>query len=183
MLDGVPVAAVLLRLAPSDERSLINRIKTLSPAVQDRGIALLLDGHPDLVARSGADGAHLPGLARFLEAIETLKPERITGCGGLPTRHDAMEAGERGADYVMFGDLVEGRRPPFTAVLEKVRWWTEIFEIPCVATAESIDEVGELAAAGADFVAVGDFIWADRTNAQSALAAAAKRLAAPEPVT
>lgn len=182
VLDGVSVAAVLLRLAPSDQRTSINRIKLIAPAVQDRGVALLLDGNPDLVARSGADGAHLAGLERFLEAAEALKPGRIAGCGNLSARHDAMEAGERGADYVMFGDAIEGRRPPFPAVVERVQWWTEIFEIPCVAMAETPDEVGALAAAGADFVAVGDFIWADRTAARSVLLAAAARLVTPEPV-
>jgi thiamine-phosphate pyrophosphorylase len=182
MLQAVNVAAVLLRLESSDERTLLNRIKTIAPAVQDRGVALLLEGHPHLVARGGADGAHLSSLGDFLNAAETLKPERIAGCGGLPTRHDAMEAGERGADYVMFGDPVEGLRPPFDAVVEKVRWWTEIFEIPCVALAESPDEVGALAAAGADFVALGDFIWTGTTEAVTALTAAAAQLAAPEPV-
>ena len=57
------VAAVLLCLAEGDERTQINRAKTLSPAVQDKGAALLLDGHADLVARAGADGAHLTGIA------------------------------------------------------------------------------------------------------------------------
>ena len=47
------------------------------------------------------------------------------------------------------------------AILERVGWWAEVFEIPCVALAASLDEVGALAAAGADFVAVGDFIWTD----------------------
>src|SRR5665811_2082245 len=70
------VAAVLLRLAEGDERTQINRAKTLSPAVQDKGAALLLDGHADLVARAGADGAHLTGIAAVsythLRAHETV---------------------------------------------------------------------------------------------------------------
>lgn len=176
LLDDVSVAAVLLRLAAADERTLINRIKTIAPAVQNRDVALLLEGHPNLVARGGADGAHLEGLERYSEAAEALKPGRIAGCGGLSTRHDAMVAGERGADYVMFGDAIEGRRPPFAAVVERVQWWTEIFEIPCVAMADNSDEVGALAAAGADFVAVGGSIWSDRAAAAAALAAAAARL-------
>ncbi|HEY4819975.1 MAG TPA: thiamine phosphate synthase, partial [Xanthobacteraceae bacterium] len=55
------IAAVLLRLAAADERTLINRIKEIAPAVQEHGAALLLDGRPELVARSGADGVHLTG--------------------------------------------------------------------------------------------------------------------------
>ncbi len=44
-LASADVAAVLLRLADGDERSLINRIKTVAPAVQDKGAALIVDGH------------------------------------------------------------------------------------------------------------------------------------------
>ena len=84
--------------------------------VQDKGAALLIDGHAELVARAGADGAHLTGIAAFSEALERLKPERIAGVGGLASRHDAMVAAERGADYVMFGEPdASGERPGFRA--------------------------------------------------------------------
>ena len=73
-----------------------------------------------------------------------------------------MLAGESGADYVMFGEPdADGRRPSFDAMLERVAWWAEMLEIPCVAYAASLDEVEPLAAAGADFIAVGDFVWRD----------------------
>src|SRR6202158_5055603 len=98
------VAAVLLRLAEADERTQINRAKALGAVVQDKGAALLLDGHADLVARAGADGAHLTGIAEFTAALEQLKPERIAGVGGLVTRHDAMSAGEAGGEGERFGE-------------------------------------------------------------------------------
>src|SRR5580704_8174516 len=74
LLAGADVAAVLLRLKPADPRSMISRIKALAPVVQDRGTALLLDGHAELVARTGADGAHLTGIEALQEALPTLKP-------------------------------------------------------------------------------------------------------------
>ena len=173
------VAAVLLRLAQADERSLINRAKTLCPPVQDKGAALLLDGHADLVARAGADGAHLTGLSAFSEALERLKPDRIAGCSGLHSLHDAMLAAEAGADYVMFGEPDEaGMRPAFAAVEDRVAWWAEVFEIPCVAYAAAPEEVAPLAKAGADFVALGDWLWREP---QAAIAAAARDLKLPEP--
>src|SRR5260370_26406185 len=63
LLAGADVAAVLVRLKPTDQRTMISRVKTLAPAIQDSGAALLLDAHVELVARAGPDGAHLPGLA------------------------------------------------------------------------------------------------------------------------
>jgi thiamine-phosphate pyrophosphorylase len=175
------VAAVLLRLAPADERSLINRAKALGATVQDKGAALLIDGHAELVARAGCDGAHLTGLAAFTAALEQLKPERIAGVGGLQSRHDAMLAAEQGADYVMFGEPDEsGQRPGFDAVAERVAWWAEVFEMPCVGYAASPEEVKSLVKAGADFVALGDWLWHDP---QSLVAAAARDLTLPEPAS
>jgi thiamine-phosphate pyrophosphorylase len=175
------VAAVLLRLADADERTQINRAKALAPVVQDKDAALLLGGHAELVARAGADGAHLTGIAAFTEALAQLKPERIAGVGGLATRHDAMSAAEQGADYVMFGEPgVAGERPSFDAIAERVAWWAEVFEAPCVGYAASIDEVAPLVQAGADFVALGDWLWRDEQAIAETVARAAGYLRLPE---
>jgi thiamine-phosphate pyrophosphorylase len=170
VLAADDVAAVLVRLAPTDQRTMIARIKALAPAIQNSGTALLIDGPVELVARAGADGAHLAGIEAMQDALPTLKPDRIAGVGGLTTRHDSMAAGEAGADYVLFGEPdASGRRPSNDAISERLQWWAELFEPPCVGFAASIAEAGEFAAAGADFVLVGDFIWTDPRGAAAAL--------------
>ena len=180
-LDAADVVAVLLRLAAADERTQINRAKALASVVQDKGAALLLDGLPDIAAHAGADGAHLSGIEALEAARATLKPARIAGCGGLATRHDAMVAAEAGADYVMFGEPNDERhRPSLEAVVDRVTWWAEVFEIPCVAFAGSIDEVEPLAAAGADFVAVGEWIFEAADGPAATIKDAARRLAVVE---
>jgi thiamine-phosphate pyrophosphorylase len=182
-IEAGDVAAVLLRLEAAAERDLINRVKSLAPVVQSTGTALVLDGQPDIAARAGADGAHLTGAAAFIAAVESLKPARIAGCGGLKTRDDAMQAGERGADYVMFGETdTRGGRPSFEAIVERIEWWSELFTIPCVGFAAGLHEIGPLVAAGADFVAVGDGIWSDPRGPAAAVAEAAEKLFAPETV-
>jgi len=181
MLAAADVAAVLLRLAASDERTQLNTIKTLAPVIQGRGTALVLHGQPELVARAGADGAHLTGLDDFTAALPLLKPDRIAGCGGLATRHDAMLVAETGADYVMFGEPdADGRRPSFDAIVERVEWWAEVFEVPCVGYAADLDEIAALAMAGADFVAVGPFVFAHPRGPATALQTAADRLSVSE---
>jgi thiamine-phosphate pyrophosphorylase len=171
LLAAADIAAVLVRLKPTDPRGMISRVKTLAPGIQNGGAALLLEGHADLVARSGADGAHLTGIAALEEALPGLKPDRIAGIGGLATRHDSMAAGELGADYVLFGEPdAEGQRPSCEAIAERLQWWAELFEPPCVGFAASREEAYEFAAAGADFVLAGDFIWADPRGAAAALA-------------
>jgi thiamine-phosphate pyrophosphorylase len=177
-LNGAEIAAVLLRLAGGEERELIARIESLRILIQSNGAALLLDGHPGLVAPTQADGAHLTGADALKTAAAALKPNYIAGCGGLASRHDAMLAGETGADYVMFGEPdAQGRRPRFDAVLERVSWWAEVMTIPCVGSAARLDEIAPLAAAGAEFVAVGDDIW--RGEMRAAVDALNR---APEPV-
>jgi thiamine-phosphate pyrophosphorylase len=170
LLAAADVAAVQLRLRLADQRSMIARIKALAPAVQNAGAALLLDGHVELVARAGADGAHLTSLAALEEALPSLKPGRIAGCGGLVTRHDSMAAGELGADYVLFGEPdAAGERPSTEAIAERLGWWDELFEPPCVGFAASREEASAFAAAGADFVLVGGIIWADPRGPEAAL--------------
>jgi thiamine-phosphate pyrophosphorylase len=170
LLAGVDIAAVLLRLKPSDPRGMISRIKALAPGVQDSGAALLIEGNVELVARAGADGAHLAGIDALQEALPTLKPDRIAGVGGLGTRHDSMTAGEVGADYVLFGEPdARGQRPSADAIAERLQWWAELFEPPCVGFAATFDEATQFAAAGADFVLVGDLIWDDPRGPGAAL--------------
>jgi thiamine-phosphate pyrophosphorylase len=177
LLAAADVAAVLVRLRQIDQRTMISRIKALAPAIQDAGAALLLDGHVELVARAGADGAHLGGIAALEDALPSLKPDRIAGVGGLATRHDSMAAGELGADYVLFGEPdPRGQRPSLDAVAERLQWWDELFEPPCVGFAASPEEAQAFAAAGADFVLVGDFVWADPRGAQAALVEAGQAI-------
>src|SRR5437868_12577351 len=175
LLAAADLAAVLVRLKMADQRSMISRVKALAGPIQNAGAALLLDGqvldgHVELVARAGADGAHLRGIEALQEALPTLKPDRIAGVGGLATRHDSMTSGELGADYVLFGEPdARGQRPSVEAIAERLQWWDELFEPPCAGFAASREEARAFAAAGADFVLVGDFIWADPRGAQAAL--------------
>lgn len=170
LLAAVDVAAVLVRLKETDQRTMISRIKALAPIVQNAGAALLVDGHPEIVARGGADGAHLAGIAALEEAMPSLKPDRIAGVGGLETRHESMNAGEMGADYVLFGEPdAKGERPSAQAIAERLDWWAELFEPPCVGFAMSFEEAHDFAASGADFVLVGDLVWADLRGPKAAL--------------
>lgn len=165
-LGAGDVASALARLAPAaDARRVVVPLMEIAAA---RDVALLIEHDARLAARLGADGVHVEA-GQVAEAVESLKSQRIVGAGGLKLRDDAMAAGEAAADYVMFGE--PGVSPSFEATLERVRWWAEIFETPCVACAASLDEVGPLAAAGADFVALGDAIWKAASAAEAVRAA------------
>ena len=184
MFRAADVAAVLIRLGDADERGVINRVKAAAPGVQSAGAALLVEGRSGIVARSGADGAHVVGPDALRAALQTLKPNFVVGAGGLHSRHDAMVAAEAGADYVMFGEPdAAGRHPSRDAVIDRVAWWAEVFEIPCVGYAIALEDIDALAAAGADFVAVGDALFEDPRGPNAAAAEAAARLALTEITT
>ena len=177
LLAAADIAAVLMRLAQTDDRGNINRVKALAANIQKTGAALLLEGHVELVARAGADGAHVSGIGPMNDALEQLKPERIVGVGGLHSRHDSMLAGEAGADYLLFGEVdADGYRPSTEAIAERLEWWAEVFEPPCVGYAQTADEAELFASVGADFIMVGDAVWLDTRGPKAALMDVVERL-------
>jgi thiamine-phosphate pyrophosphorylase len=150
------------------ERVAKDIVKAIAPVVQDRGTALLVED-PRLAAHAGADGVHVAGAGEDLAAaLDSLKPERIVGAGTLADRDAAMEAGERGVDYLMFGDRDETPE----ATLDKVAWWVEIFNVPCVGLAHRLDEVEALARTGVEFVGLGEAFWENPGGIAQAVAKA-----------
>lgn len=186
-MAGGDVAAILLRLAPGDDRSRIERVKRLAGPVQGNNVALIVEDNALIASRGGADGVHLTGgPAAIAEARSSLKTERIIGAGGLRARHDAMDVGEAGVDYVMFGEpRPDGSMPPLPAVIERAGWWAEIFETPCVAYAPDAEAIEPLVETGAEFVALGAWAFAEGQDiralveaANAAMSACAARKAA-----
>ena len=168
------VAAVILRLANGDERGLVNVIKRVAPSVQEHGAALVVACRgfagdlTSIAARGGADGVHVdkPAQRALRDLRERLNGGRILGAGGLlDSRHAAMEAGEAGIDYLMFGGLYpDGGAPDPERVLAQAEWWAEIFETPCIAVATAVEDVAALAATGAEFVGLESALWLDKPD-------------------
>ena len=180
-LSAGDVASALVRIAPGSEGEAKRIAQRLVELAAPREVATLVQDDARLAARVGADGAHVTsGGQQLADALSSLHPERIVGAGGLRTRDDAMNAGEVGVDYVMFGEpRRDGYTPPLAETLERVAWWAEIFETACVGYAETLDAVRALREAGADFVALGDVVW----GAPSAADAVARAQALLAPAT
>lgn len=178
-LDAGDVACVLIRAAAPDEGSLKALIKALAPLVQARGAACLVEDNARVAPRAGADGVHVTGFGpAFLEAVAASHPDRIAGIGAIEGRDAAMEAGEAGADYLMFGG--PGQRETFEEVLERVEWWANIFNVPCVGYARDPADAGALAKAGAEFIALCDGVW-EAPHVIANTIAAVQRAIAPLP--
>lgn len=177
--NSADVAAIILHTGHnSNDKKIISRIRDISAAFQNTDVALMLEGHAELAAKTDIDGAHLSSCEALKLAIPLLKPRRIAGAGGLVSRHDAMTAGEAGADYVLFGDRKAGeKQPAFEPIIERISWWAEIFEVPCVGYAASLNEIEKIAQAGADFIALGDVVWKAEDKPAEAISKASKCLA------
>lgn len=170
------IACVLLRTEARDESERKKIIRALAPIAQRLDAACLVADDPQLALRADADGVHIEADgASFEDAIRSLHPGRIVGAGGLTTRDAAMAAGEAGVDYLMFGG--PGGAEPHDAIVERVAWWADIFNVPCVGYAHELAGIADLVHAGADFIALGDAVFADPRGAVVALREAAFVLA------
>lgn len=148
------VAAIILA---TDENALPEpaHLRALAAPAQQRDAAVLVTDAEALVEQAGLDGVHVRTAtpAPLKNALSALKPASIVGAGGLMERHTTMEAGESGADYVLFGALAPTPEDA-ASIRTMIEWWAELCEVPCVGVATSLDEVEELALLGADFVAL-----------------------------
>jgi thiamine-phosphate pyrophosphorylase len=182
-LEAPAVAAVMLWLAKDDEALWRQTCEVLVPHAHARGLPLLVAGSMKQTGTLPADGLHMEAETDEIAAAHrTLGGKRMLGVGGLGDRHHAMLAGEAGADYVFFGsaDPAQTKPMPFLQAVSLVEWWSEMFQIPCVAPASEFDEAARLAGAGADFVAVRDLVWNDSRGPGAAIEDLAQAIASVE---
>ena len=153
------VASVLVRLAAGAEQKRV--VPPLFEIAAAHETALLLEGDARLAARLGADGVHVDG-ADVADAVASFK-SRTHRRGGAAEAARRRDVGRRGGRRLR--DVRRAgarRRTPLATTLERVSWWAEIFETPCVAYAARLEDVAPLAEAGADFIALDDAVWDGR---------------------
>ncbi len=176
VLDDHEIACLRLALASQDEDRLARAADAVREIAHAREIAVVIDTHVALAERLGLDGVHLlDGARNVRNARKALGQDAIVGAFCGTSRHDGMNAGEAGADYVAFGpvgttSLGDGVR----AEHDLFAWWSEMIEVPVVAEGHlSPETIADLANV-TDFFAVGEEIWREE-DASTALG----RLLAP----
>jgi thiamine-phosphate pyrophosphorylase len=197
-LSGGDVAALLL---PTPHSGAIDTAlaESLIRRAQRQNVAVLIENDLVLVKALNADGVHLTtGAAAVRNARAQLGDSGIVGVYCGLSRHDAMLAGENGADYVAFGaDLskrdvpeIGDQAPPEggaeDAFFDTISWWSELMEPPVVAWLDASlnDSHGgddwaslnqsaavRLARVGVDFLAVGSAVWGHADGPMAAVAA------------
>jgi thiamine-phosphate pyrophosphorylase len=162
-LGGGDVAALQIRLKDCDRAETRRLARPLIETAQRAGVAAIMNDDPELAAELGCDGVHIGQTDGTVKAARALMGrDRTVGVTCHDSRHLAMVAGEAGADYVAFGAFFPTltKVPPSRAEPDILTWWSELFELPCVAIGGiTVDNAKPLIEAGADFLAVSGGVW------------------------
>ncbi|SIS71711.1 thiamine-phosphate pyrophosphorylase [Roseivivax lentus] len=176
VLDAHAVACLRLSLATRDEDTLLRAADAVREVAHAHDVALVIDTHIVLAERLGLDGVHFPDGGRSVRAArKELGPDAIVGAFCGTSRHDGMNAGEAGADYVAFGPVAEtALGDGSVAERELFEWWSQMIELPVVAEGGLTEAVIRDLAPVVDFFSVGEEIWRteDPAGALGALIAA-----------
>nr|WP_070960494.1 thiamine phosphate synthase [Hyphomonas sp. Mor2] len=176
-IQGGDVASLQIRLKKGDEidlaatRAVAQAVKRICTAEH---IALFINDSPQLARALEVDGVHL-GMndMDIAEARELIGPDMIIGATCKNSKHQAMIAGEAGADYVAFGAFhpTQTKSDTTPADPEILTWCQMFLTLPCVAIGGiTLTNAAPLLAAGADFLAVSSGVWDHHDGPAAAVA-------------
>lgn len=177
LLDEVIASGVVsvfqLRLKDIQNRDIVLAGKKIVPKLQEAGIAVIINDNARIAKDLHADGVHLgQSDGSVSEARALLGRDATIGVTCHNSRHLAMEAAEKGADYVAFGAFfpTQTKEISHNAEPEILTWWQDLMEIPCVAIGGiNALNAAPLAKAGADFIAVSSCVWQSPKGVKAAL--------------
>jgi thiamine-phosphate pyrophosphorylase len=162
-LDAGNVACVQLRLKNVTRDDILKAAEILAPVAQSRDVAFLMNDFPDLAAESGCDGVHVGQEdTDYMEARRIVGKDAIVGVTCHSSKHLAMEAADKGADYVAFGAFYATTTKPAKggASPDILEDWSQTTNVPCVAIGGITPaNCAPLVKAGADFLAVVSAVW------------------------
>lgn len=175
-LSGGDVASVLIDPAGRGDAAFQAFAERLAPLAQDAGAAAIIVDDTRCAGRVKADGLHVTGgdIEALGEAMARFAPRQIVGASGFATRHEALEAGERMPDYILFGviggDTADG---PDADDLALASWWADIVELPAIlAGGSAMDRLEEAARSGAEFILLSRAVFGVTGQEATAVAAA-----------
>jgi thiamine-phosphate pyrophosphorylase len=162
-LDGGDVASLQLRLKQVSDDEILRASEILMPVTRSADVAFILNDRPDLAAKMGADGVHIGQEdGSYEEARTVMGTDHIVGVTCHNSRHLAIEAADKGADYVAFGAFfsTQTKEPKTFADVALLRWWADTMVVPSVAIGGiTLENAESLIAASADFLAVSASVW------------------------
>lgn len=154
-LSGGDIASVILLKGAMSEGAFLGHATVMTAVVQAAGAAFIVEADSQAMGRAGADGLFLStDRSAVADAVARFSPKRIVGCGNIKNRHQAMEAGEAGADFVFIGKTDGDIRPEaHPKNLKLGGWCAEVMQISVIAMGgNDVESVIEVAQSGVEFV-------------------------------
>ena len=174
VLRAGDVASVIFWPDQLEETAFQKQIEPYASASQQLGTAVVVAKFSRVAGRIGADGLMLGAdIAEVQSGVEKFAPTMMVGTSNVKNRHSALVLGEARPDFIMFGKPGGDIRPePHPKNLDLGRWWAQMVEIPCIVMGgRDLNSVIDVARSGAEFVALGDAIFAPELDATTELSA------------
>ncbi|MBL4905814.1 MAG: thiamine phosphate synthase [Sneathiella sp.] len=172
-LSGGDIACFQLRLKDQSDEIIKKATERLMPLAQAHDVAFLLNDSPLLASELGVDGVHIGQEdMSYKETRALVGEEAIVGVTCHDSRHLAMEAAERGANYVAFGAFypTSTKETKTRATTDILEWCNDLIETPCVAIGGiTVDNAAPLIKSGADFLAVSGGVWNNSNGPEQAV--------------
>lgn len=167
----VPVFQLRLKNYAADK---IKEIAIKIKKICDKNNCLfLINDFLDIALEIGASGVHLGGDDGSIKEARAKAPESfIIGASCYDSKDLAMKAGEDGANYLSFGAFFETKtkNSPGKPSPDILTWCNELIDLPICAIGGVNDENCKiLIDAGADFICVISYIWANKNGSLQAL--------------
>ena len=157
------VKVLQLRLKKSKDQEIIDAGKILKTLCKNHNVTLIINDRPDLAHKIGADGVHIGEEDSSIEnARAILGKNAIIGVSCYNSKHQAMIAAEKGADYVAFGAFFKSstKKTTFRANLELLRWAKKKINMPTVAIGGiNSSNYKKVLLNGANYIACSSYIW------------------------
>jgi thiamine-phosphate pyrophosphorylase len=160
-LKAGDVASLLITEGPQS----LELARHLKPICHAHDTALLFGGDARAAKILGLDGVQLEAeSSAYAAARALLGDDAIIGADCGASRHLAMTLGEAGASYIGFSGLSSDGSD------ELIAWWSELFELPCVALDPAEEsQARAFIAQGADFIRPADEMWRSGETAARAV--------------
>ncbi|KAA0972408.1 thiamine phosphate synthase [Aureimonas fodinaquatilis] len=175
-LSGGDVASVLIEANGRADAAFQDFAEGLVPIIQEAGAAAIVVDDTRCAGRVKADGVHVTGgdLEELGEALSRFSPRLIVGTSGFAGRHEALEAGEKMPDYLMFGSLGSDVDDAADAdALDLAAWWAQIVEVPAILVGGgALDQLAPAGESGVEFIVLSRAVFGQEGSEAEAVAAA-----------
>ncbi len=152
---GAKVIQLRDKLSSKDE--LLSKAQQLKKLCSEQGALFIINDYLDIALACAADGLHLGQEDLPLSIARRLLPIDVILGGSVTTVSQAEAAESSGADYIAVGSIypTSSKEKAKVVGLERLRQVRQAVSLPLVAIGGiNKDNVAEVAAAGADAVAV-----------------------------